>query len=162
MRCMLPALLAVAMAATGRGDRAQGTWILQIQGDATSLKIAAAAHKAFAYRAPRGVDSDYRVQLIDSAGKVLATVPLDLSKFCMDSTHEGDPAHLRGDVVRSHRVTCTVKVPARADVAEIRIERAGDADRPKRLGASDVKSVRELLAAHARKQAKVKSQRRER
>ena len=97
MHCILPALLVVAMAAAGPGNRTrtQGTWILQIQGDATSLKIAAAAYKPFAYRASRGVHSDYRVQMVDSVGKVVATVSLDLSRFCMDSAHKGDRPHLR-------------------------------------------------------------------
>lgn len=135
----LAALLLAWLAAHGQDPAAAdpGTWILQIEGDADSLAVSGASHRAFAYRAPRSASSDYRVTLVDRAGRTVATAPLDLSAFCLDPTHRGRPAHVRGDVVLEHAVVITVKVPARADAASLRFENVADPAKPVVLGTID-------------------------
>lgn len=144
---LLGAFLALALAVPGHPPTSSpGTWILQIEGDAATLAVNGASLKPFTYRAPRGVTSDYRVSLVDSKGVVLATAPLDLSPFCMDPTHRGEVPHVRGDVVREHAVVITVKVPARADAAEVRIENISDPKNPVSLGSIDRKSLLAMTA----------------
>ena len=152
---LLGAVLALAIVAPSLPPTISspaGTWILQLEGDASSLAVKGASLKPFAYRAPRQATfSDYRVALLDSKGKVLTTVPLDLSSFCMNPSHRGDGPHLRGDVVYEHAVVMTVKVPARPDAAEVRIEDVSDAKKPVSMGSIDRKSLVELTGANRKR-----------
>jgi len=122
----------VAMLATVQ-DHARSpaaTWIVVLEGDAGALRVQQIHRKPFRAARPRRAPSDFRVLLLDSAGAVIATVPLDLSRFCTDVSHRGQPPHLRGDVVQPHEIHCVVKVPARADIAALRIEDGRDARDP--------------------------------
>ena len=151
---VLFAAVTMALATQVPPRQTPGTWIVQIEGDAATLKATAASHKPFAYRARRGLTSDYRVSLVDSRGVVLATAPLDLSKFCVDSQHRGQPPHVRGDVVVEHKVVCRVKVPALADAARVQIEDVRDAKKPVLLGTVDRKALLALVEKHGTRKVK--------
>jgi hypothetical protein len=116
--------------------RAPTTWVLQIEGTPGALRVRGVSAKPFEYRAPRRrLPSDFRVSLRDAQGDEIASAPLDLSAFCMDRAHDGAPPHVRGDVLVSHEVVCTVKVPALAAAAELRIEQVRPVQPPVVLGA---------------------------
>lgn len=121
MLATLPAL-AAALFAQGPTGNETGTWILQVEGDASGLRVTAATHKSHTHRPATGVSSDYVAQLIDRRGNVLDTVPIDLRHFCMDRTHAGDEPHVIGDQVVSHDIVQRVKIPARTDLASVRLE----------------------------------------
>jgi hypothetical protein len=101
--------------------KAPGTWILQIEGDSDGLQVAGATHKGFEFRAQRRLVSQYRVRLLDKAGKQLSSIPMDLTDFCLNPSHRGKKDHMRGDVIIQHKVVTTVKVPALPGVENIQI-----------------------------------------
>ncbi len=98
-----------------------GTWILQVEGDSSGLRVTQATHKQFEFRAPRRFLSTYRVRLLDASGEILKSIPVDFTDFCLDPSHRGQKDHMRGDVVRPHKVVTTIKVPALPGVSEIHI-----------------------------------------
>jgi hypothetical protein len=123
------------------------TWILQIEGNAVGLAVTGASVKPFRFRPSRALPaSTTSVVLLDAAGKELTRVPLDLEHFCLDPGHVGQPDHVRGDLLQSHRVVCLVKVPA-LPIAELRIERARDGAPPQLLGRIAHGDLHGLLAA---------------
>jgi hypothetical protein len=153
MHVVPSAFLALALAALWHpADPDPGTWILQLGGDATKLTVVGGSHKQFPFRAPRGKYSDFSIRLFDANGAELRAVPLDLSTFCMDPSHVGDPPHVDGDVVREHAVSLNVKVPALADVARIVFERRAKepATEPTRLGEIAREKVVELTKQEVR------------
>ena len=139
-------LVAAALAASPQDPPARdpGTWILMIEGDANGLAVTRAAAKPFAYREPR-IESEWRVVLLDKNGKEIAAPPLDFSPFCMEHAHVGQGPHVTGDYSREHRVVFTVKVPARADVAQIRIEHRVAGRTPEVLGRIDRNALIDLV-----------------
>ena len=88
----------------------------------------------------------YRVRLLDVAGSVLKSVPVDFTDFCLDPSHRGQKDHIRGDVVTHHKVVTTVKVPALQNVSEIQIANVVG-ERITVLGRVDRKTVLSLAAA---------------
>lgn len=139
-------LLAAALAAPPQDPPARdpGTWILMIEGDARGLAVTRAVAKPFAYREPR-LESEWRLVLLDKNGKELAAPPLDFSPFCMEHAHVGQAPHVTGDFSREHRVVFTVKMPARADVAQIRIEHRPAGRTPEVLGRIDRDRLLDLV-----------------
>ena len=140
-------LIAAALAASPQDPPARdpGTWILMIEGDANGLAVTRAAAKPFAYREQRAVASEWRIVMLDKSGKEIAVVPLDFSPFCMEHAHVGRGPHVTGDYSREHRVVFTVKVPARADIATIRIEHAESGKAREVLGRIDRDAVIDLV-----------------
>ncbi len=134
----------------------QKTWILLIEGEAASLTVTRATQKNFAFRAPRKLESEYRIRLVDALGKTLHTVPLDLSNFCLDPAHKGQKPHVRGDVVFDHKVSINVKVPGDDGFAVLHIEKvttpdSGGEPTIRTLGTITKKNLSTLLSATAAK-----------
>lgn len=123
------------------------TWILQIEGDAAALEVTGASRKPFAWRAPRGLVSTYRVTLIGADGATLGSAPLDLSDFCLKPAHRGTPAHVHGDRIVAHEVCLTAKVPVHDDVVELRIVQLRTGQEPRVLGTIDRQALVELVKA---------------
>lgn len=121
-----------------------GTWILQIEGDSAGLRVTGVSHKKFSFRARRRLTSRFRIRLLDAKGKLLSSIPVDLTDFCLDPAHRGKKDHVRGDVIIQHKVVTTIKVPALTDVAEIHIARLVGKNL-KVLGKIDRKSVTGLV-----------------
>lgn len=122
-----------------------GTWILQIEGDSAGLRVTRATHKDFEFRAPRRLLSRYRVRLLDANGKLLSSIPVDFTDFCLDPAHRGQKDHMQGDVITHHKVATTVKVPALPGVAEVQIANVVGKHTTV-LGRIDRKSVLTLVA----------------
>ena len=133
MQAVIASVLVLALGALTQdpaprpADTSGRTWILQIEGDARALAVVGVTEKNFAYRAPRGRKSPYRVTLLGEDGAVLRTVLLDLSSFCMDPKHRGQSAHVTGDVVVEHAVSLTIKVPALAAATRLEITKVAEA-----------------------------------
>ena len=123
----------------------EGTWILQVEGDARSMKVVGVTHKVAPYRAPRRMQSQFRLQLLDANGKLLKSTPIDLSDFCLDPAHVGKKDHVNGDRIVQHKVCMTFKVPAIATVASIRIAKVTGAT-PTIYGELDRKTLDALQA----------------
>ncbi len=139
----IPALLLASLALglaqdpVAKPTEPAGTWILQVEGNATTLRVTGASLKPFSYRPKRGLNSDFSLRLFDAKGSLLKTIPLDLTDYCMKPEHREQGPHVRGDVIVEHKVACTIKIPARSDIAEIRIEKRIEGEPPVLLGKTD-------------------------
>ncbi len=123
-----------------------GTWILQIEGDARGLKVVGVSHKSATFRAQRRMRSQFHLQLFDAKGKRLKSIPIDLTDFCMDPAHVGKKDHIRGNQIIQHKVCMTFKIPALAEVAEVRITKVTGAT-PTVYGKIDRKTIVALATA---------------
>jgi hypothetical protein len=135
--------------AEGRQERSPPPALyLLFRGNAQSMEVIRAVQKKHAYRKIPKVPKRHRVQLYDSDGRVLASVPVDLSGFCLDPSHKDDPPHVQGDVIRPHKVQTIVVVPGDAKLVRIGFEQevtARDRKSWHELGRCEEKELRRLI-----------------
>lgn len=126
--CTIALLAAVqpVAAPTGPGPSA-GHLVLVVEGDVTALRIAHAVAKPDEWGGPqKGLQSPFSLRALDEAGKELANVPIDLSRFETDPTKVGKPDVVNGCEVRSSRIGVLLNIPVLEGVARYQF-RAGDA-----------------------------------
>ncbi|MCU0862186.1 MAG: hypothetical protein MUC36_00215 [Planctomycetes bacterium] len=100
---------------------AEGHLVLVVEGDRNQLAITAAVAKVDPWGgAPKGLTSDWELEVLAADGTALATVPLDLSAFATGVFEQGQPLQVQGCVVRDTRIGMLVSVPAFAAAASYR------------------------------------------
>lgn len=124
---------------------ATGHLVLVVEGDRNQLTITGASAKADPWAGvPKGLSSDWELQVLDATGAALATVPLDLSAFATGIFEQGLPLQVQGCVVRDTRIGMLVSVPAHATAASYRFRlRTADGNRIT-IGTVDGAQVRQL------------------
>ncbi|MBX3462236.1 MAG: hypothetical protein KF830_03625 [Planctomycetes bacterium] len=145
------------LAAAGTGDAAppllpppppppaaDGHYSLVVEGDRDHLAITHARAKAEPWAGvPKGLQSDWRLQIRAADRSLLAEVPLDLAAFDLAPARKGGAVEVDGCIVRDPRVAMLANVPRFAAAAEYTfVRRQGDAE--VWLGTTAGAAVREL------------------
>ncbi|MBL8756083.1 MAG: hypothetical protein JNK15_22510 [Planctomycetes bacterium] len=124
--------------------RAEGHFVLVVEGDRDALGITHASRKEAPWAGiPKGFASTWTLTVHDAAGEVLAEVPLDVSPFALRADEKGTLAVV-GCMVRDAKVGMLVSVPAFAAAATYRFSRPGDAGGRQELGTVAGDAVRAL------------------
>jgi hypothetical protein len=89
-----------------------GHLVLVVEGDVTALRVSHAAHKQEPCgQVPKGLQSEFRLAVVDAAGVELCSQPIDLSLFDTDPLHIGRPVQVTGCIVKDWRIALLVNVP---------------------------------------------------
>jgi hypothetical protein len=124
--------------------RAEGHFVLVVEGDRDALTITHASHKQDPWAGiPKGFVSTWTLSIHDAAGELLADVPLDVSPFALRPDEKGTLTVV-GCMVRDAKVGMLVNVPAFATAASYRFTRPGDQGGRRELGTVAGDQVRTL------------------
>jgi hypothetical protein len=96
----------------GAPDRA-GSLMLTVQIDASGVRVMQATRKPdVEFRAPKAWQQmPLRWVMRDAQRAIVAEGGFDPAELCLDPTHAGLPAHVRGDLIVPHVAHTNVKVP---------------------------------------------------
>ncbi|MEC9047690.1 MAG: hypothetical protein VYA51_06730 [Planctomycetota bacterium] len=137
--------LSAPRAAGDRPARADGHYVLVVEGDRDGLDVTFASKKDAPWAgAPKGFSSAWRLEVLDAAGAALAAVPLDVRPFATHAGAKGKPAVVRGCVVVDSKIGMLVSAPRYAQAARYRFSRADAAGVVTPLGEVPASEVREL------------------
>jgi len=142
------AVAAVAVSSTGAPAPAvepQGHLILQVEGDASALRVTRITPKPDPC-GPSRTTSAHQVVVRDAAGRELGRMPLDLSAFDLEPARVGGALRVEGCVVRDPHVAMLVSVPRWEGAASIELVRDGQF-----LGLLPPASYAQLLAEGERR-----------
>ncbi|HEB52803.1 MAG TPA: hypothetical protein ENI87_06075 [bacterium] len=124
--------------------RADGHYVLVVEGDRNHLGVTFARHKAAPWAGvPKGFASDWHLRVLDAAGAELAVVPLDVRPFATRPEQLGQPAQVHGCIVVDSRIGMLVNVPAFGAAARYEFRRA-EGQGPVVIGEVDGDTVRRL------------------
>lgn len=125
--------------------RADGHYVLVVQGDRNGLTITHANRKVDPYAGtPKGLTSDWRLTIHDAAGALLADVPLDVSPFDTRPEAVGRGVRVEGCQVHDSHIAMLVNAPRFAEAASYRFARGAAGTREVVLGTYDAALVRAL------------------
>lgn len=123
-----------------------GHLVLVVEGDVHGLGITAVVPKPDPFGGvPKGLTSDWQLDVLAADGAVLGSYPVDLSQFDLDPTRVGKPPAVEGCIVRASRVGMLLNIPDFPGAAELRFTRKGE---PK--GGLDAAGLRRLRAGGGR------------
>ena len=122
-----------------------GHLILQVEGDATALRVTRITKKVDACGLAR-LASPHEVVIRDAVGGELGRVPLDLSAFDLEPNRAGQPLRVEGCKVLDPHVAMLANVPHWPTAAALEIVSRGRV-----LGALDQASYAALLAQAVRR-----------
>ena len=135
--------------ALGKGappEPAKAVYLL-FASDGAGIELVHAVRKKHDYAAtPSFLDAKHRVRLLDRTGAELAAVSVDLSGYCLDPAHRGQPPHRDGGcIARSHQVAKFVNVPDLSATSRIVLERVEHDQTWKVVSATDQARLTELV-----------------
>ncbi len=102
----------------------QGHYVLVVEGDRDALDVTFASRKTAPWAgAPKGLQSGWRMTVLDASGAELQEVPLDMRPFATDAASKGRPDRVEGCVVVTSKVGMLVNAPRYAAAATYRFSR---------------------------------------
>lgn len=122
----------------------RGHLILQVEGDASGLRISRITAKADACGVLR-LESDHQIVVRAADGSEIARYPLDLRMFDLDPAHVGAPLHVEGCRVVETRVATLASIPNWPDAAGLELLHGG-----RIVGRVDDAAYAQLLAGRVR------------
>jgi hypothetical protein len=124
---------------------ADGHCVLVVEGDRDRLAITHAVRKPDPWAGvPQGFASDWMLTIRDAAERVLAEVPIDVSKFETGALQKGQPLRVEGCIVKDARIAMLVNVPWFASAATYEFSRSGDASGRVAVGSVPAATVQRL------------------
>lgn len=124
---------------------ADGHYVLVVEGDRNALNVSFARKKAARWAGvPKGFDSNWRVSILDGAGKQLADVPLDVSPFATDAASVGKGPRVNGCFVVESKIGLLLNVPAFAMAQSYEFSRRGADGVKVALGTMTGAAIRDL------------------
>lgn len=112
---------APAAAASATAD---GHLVLIVQGDRDQLAIAGAVPKTDPWAGvPKGMTSDWRLEIRAADQSLLASVPLDVTPFATDPQAQHRPLRVEGCLVIDSRIAMLVNAPHFAEAASYTFHR---------------------------------------
>jgi hypothetical protein len=124
---------------------ASGHCVLVVEGDRDRLAITHAVRKPDPWAGvPQGFASDWTLAIRDAGDRVLAEVPVDVSKFETGALQKGQALRVEGCIVKDARIAMLVNVPWFETAATYEFARAGDAGGRVAIGSVPAATVQRL------------------
>lgn len=132
-----PVATAAAAPRAAANATADGHLVLIVQGDRDQLAITGAVPKTDPWAGvPKGMTSDWRLEIRAADQSLLASVPLDVTPFATEPQAQHRPLRVEGCIVIDSRIAMLVNVPHFAAAASYAFFRGATA-----LGSTDAAAV---------------------